>query len=110
MKNTTYGTDHSAKNKEDLARSGNLRRRDLSIRNSSLRNESLRNEEKIPDMKTARNMAEQLEILERHMATASVVDVQRRNSIRQAIANGGYVIDPISIASKFLEFEDELYS
>jgi anti-sigma28 factor (negative regulator of flagellin synthesis) len=105
MKNTTSETDLSTKTTEDVASAGYIQRRDLSLRNKSHRNAEI-----IPDLKTARNMAEQLEILERHVATAPIVNIQHRNSIRQAIATGGYVIDPTSIASKFLKFEDDLYS
>ena len=110
MKNTTSETGYSAKTTGEVAGAGYNQRRDLSIRNRTLRNESFRSEENIPDMKTARNMAEQLEILERHIATASVVNVQHSNTIRHAIATGDYVVDPTTIANKFLKFEDELYS
>ena len=69
-----------------------------------------RREATLPDLKSARNMAEQLEILEQYIAKAPSVDAQLRNSIRNAIATGSYMIDPVSIAKKFLKFEEELYS
>ena len=100
MKNTTSGTKLSASYSGDLASARRMLRRDL----------TLRQEEKLPDLKAARNMAEQLEMLEKYMAKAPVVDVQLRNSIRTAIATGNYMIDPRSIAEKFLKFEDDLYS
>ncbi len=59
--------------------------------------------------KIARNMAEQLQQMEQHVAKASVIDFHKRNAIRNAIVNGYYVIDPVSIADKFLKFESELY-
>lgn len=66
---------------------------------------SLGQEEK----KVARNMAEQLQQMEQHVAKASVIDFHKRNAIRNAIVNGYYMIDPVSIAEKFLKFEAELY-
>lgn len=60
--------------------------------------------------KVARNMAEQLQQMEQHVAKASVIDYHKRNAIRNAIVNGYYVIDPVSIADKFLQFEKELYN
>lgn len=99
MKHTTSEPKTSAKYTGDLASARRMLRRDL----------TLRNEEKLPDLKTANNMAEQLEILERYIAKAPSVDMQLRNSIRNAIATGEYMIDPCSIAEKFLKFENELY-
>ena len=74
-------------------------------RYSYRRDLSLGQEEK----KVARNMAEQLEQMEQHVANASVVDFHKRNEIRNAIVSGYYVIDPVSIADKFLKFETDLY-
>ncbi|WP_455206688.1 hypothetical protein [Kaarinaea lacus] len=59
--------------------------------------------------KTARNMAEQLQQMEHQVARASVIDFHKRNAIRNAIVCGYYVIDPVSIAEKFLKFETDLY-
>jgi anti-sigma28 factor (negative regulator of flagellin synthesis) len=70
-------------------------RRDLSLQN--------------PESKAARNMAEKLQQMEQHVARASVVDIHKRNAIRNAIVCGYYVIDPASIAEKFLKFETDLY-
>ena len=100
MKQTTSETKQSAIYAGDIAKMRRMLRRDLSVPR----------EEKLPDLKSASNMAEQLEILERYIAKAPVVDVQRRNAIRNAIATGNYAIDPVSIADKFLKFEEELYS
>ncbi len=100
MKTTTSGTNHSAHYSGDLGSTRRMLRRDLTLRNT----------EKLPDLKSAKNMAEQLEILERYIAKAPVVDTQLRNTIRTAIATGSYMIDPRSIAEKFLKFEDDLYS
>lgn len=61
------------------------------------------------ESKAARNMAEQLQQMEQQVARASVIDFHKRNAIRNAIACGYYVIDPASIAEKFLKFETELY-
>lgn len=77
-----------------------VRRRDLTARG----------EEKLQDFQTTSNMAEQLQVLEQHVARASVIDFQQRQLIRNAIATGNYVIDPASIAEKFLKFEKEIYS
>jgi len=100
MKHTTSGTKQSAMHTGDIAGIRRMLRRDLSIRN----------EEQLPELKSATNMAEQLEILERYIAKAPVIDTHLRNSIRNAIATGAYTIDPVSIAEKFLKFEDDLYS
>jgi anti-sigma28 factor (negative regulator of flagellin synthesis) len=54
-------------------------------------------------------MAEQLQQMEQHVARASIVDIHKRNAIRNAIVCGYYVIDPVSIAEKFLKFETDLY-
>ena len=74
-------------------------------RYSYRRDLSLSPEEK----KVARNMAEQLQQMEQHIAKASVIDFHKRNAIRNAIVNGYYVIDPVSITEKFLKFEADLY-
>lgn len=100
MKNITSGSYQALKTAGEIQRAERALRRDLSIRN----------EEKLPDLKSARNMAEQLEILERYIAKAPAVDPRLRSTIRNAIASGSYVIDPGNIAEKFLKFEDELYS
>ena len=73
------------------------------------RNLLLRGEEQWQPPRTAANMAEQLQLLEQHIAKVPVVDFHRRNMIRTAIAMGVYVIDPTSIAEKFLKFERDLY-
>jgi anti-sigma28 factor (negative regulator of flagellin synthesis) len=99
MKNTTSGPKRSVSFSGNLASTRRMLRRDL----------TLRNEEKLPDLKSAKNMAEQLEILERYIAKAPYEDIQLRNRIRNAIVTGEYMIDPRSIAEKFLRFEDELY-
>ncbi|MCI0507858.1 MAG: flagellar biosynthesis anti-sigma factor FlgM [Gammaproteobacteria bacterium] len=70
-------------------------RRDLSLRHG--------------ERQTARNMAEQLQQMEQYVTGAPVVDFHKRNAIRNAIVNGYYVIDPVSIAEKFLKFERNLY-
>lgn len=77
----------------------------VSQRYSYRRDLSLSQEEK----KVAKNMAEQLQQMEQHVANASVVDFHKRNAIRNAIVNGYYMIDPASIADKFLKFETDLY-
>ena len=100
MKTTTSDTKQTAKYTGDLANTRRMLRRDLTSRKA----------EKLPDLSSASNMAEQLQILERYIAKAPSVDMQLRNSIRNAIATGEYMIDPRPIADKFLKFEDELYS
>lgn len=100
MKQTTSETLQSAMHAGDIDRMRRMLRRDLTSRN----------EEKLPDLKSANNMAEQLEILERYIAKAPVVDTNIRNLIRNAIATGNYTIDPVSIAEKFLKFEEDLFS
>jgi anti-sigma28 factor (negative regulator of flagellin synthesis) len=72
-----------------------IRRRDLSLHHEG--------------HQTARNMAEQLQQMEQHVAGAPLIDFHKRNAIRNAIVNGYYVIDPVSIAEKFLKFERDLY-
>jgi anti-sigma28 factor (negative regulator of flagellin synthesis) len=61
------------------------------------------------DQNIAKNMAEQLELMEQYVTRIPVVDLQKRNRIRDAIAMGNYVIDPLMIAEKFLAFETELF-
>jgi len=100
MKNMTADKDHPGKYARDVASTRRMLRRDLSVQN----------EVKVPDLSSARNMAEQLEILERYIAVAPSVDAHLRNNIRNAIATGTYIIDPRSIAEKFLKFEEALYS
>ena len=100
MKNITSGKYRASTSLGDIHRAERSLRRDLSIRN----------EEKLPDLKSACNMAEQLEILERYIAKAPAIDPQLRSTMRNAIATGSYVIDPGAIAEKFLKFEDALYS
>ena len=75
------------------------RRRDL----------SLRGEEKVQYSDRTSTMAEHLQVLEQQVTRAPVMDFQRRNSIRNAIATGAYIIDPISIATKLIRFEKRMY-
>lgn len=100
MKNQLPSTTHTSKHTGEIARARRMLRRDLSTPVP----------EKMPDIKSAKNMAEQLEILEKYIAKVPEVDYQLRNSIRNAIVNGEYTIDPHSIAEKFLKFEKEIYS
>lgn len=62
------------------------------------------------ERKIAQNMAEQLQLMEQYITRIPQVDLQRRNAIRNAIATGNYIIDPMAIADKFLKFERELFS
>lgn len=100
MKNQTSSTTHTQKHTGEIARARRMLRRDLSMPTP----------EKLPDLQSAKNMAEQLEILEKYIAKVPEVDYQLRNSIRNAIVNGDYTIDPHSIADKFLKFEKDIYS
>lgn len=61
------------------------------------------------ERKIAKNMAEQLQMMEEHITRIPEIDLQRRHKIRMAIATGNYVIDPITIAEKFLKFEKDLF-
>ena len=100
MKQSTPGMSTSATYAGELSNARRMLRRDLSLRHSP----------KLPDFSKAKNMAEQLEILERYVAQLPAVDPHVRSTIRNAIATGNYTIDPVSIAGKFLKFEEELYS
>jgi len=71
-------------------------------------NLSLRGEDKQQSTRSPNNMAEWLQIMEQHIAHAPVIDIQKRNAIRNAIATGGYSIDPESVAEKFIRFEMDL--
>jgi anti-sigma28 factor (negative regulator of flagellin synthesis) len=96
MKNLSTGTNESTKS-IGIHRSNErfVYRRDLSLPRE--------------DRKIAKNMAEQLQLMEQHIARLPEVDFQRRNDIRMAIVTGEYVIDSVSIADKFLQFETALY-
>ena len=48
-------------------------------------------------------------MMEEHIARIPEIDLQRRNKIRMGIATGNYVIDPVTIAEKFLKFEKDLF-
>lgn len=61
------------------------------------------------ERKIAKTMAEQLQLMEQYIAYIPEVDLHRRNKIRTAVATGNYIIDPASIAEKFLQFENGLY-
>lgn len=100
MKQSTSGMTISKTYTGDVQSSRRMLRGDLSLRNTPA----------LPDISKAKNMAEQLEVLESYVAKLPAVDPHLRNSIRNAIANGNYTINPISIANKFLKFEEELYS
>ncbi len=54
--------------------------------------------------------AVQLGKLENTVATAPVVDTQRVEQIKQAIAEGSYSADPVKIADKLMQFESILKS
>ncbi|HEY5602276.1 MAG TPA: flagellar biosynthesis anti-sigma factor FlgM [Gammaproteobacteria bacterium] len=95
MKNITGRSGYSSNYIGFTVGARHVVRRDLSIRNN--------------ECKTVKNMAEQLQQMEQQLAGASVVDFHKRNAIRNAIINGYYVIDPVSIAEKFLTFESQLY-
>jgi len=69
---------------------------------------SLRGEEKVSPTRSPTNMAEWLQLMEQHVAQAPVVDIQRRNAIRNAIVTGGYHFDSMTVAQKFIEFETAL--
>ena len=99
MKQSTSGMTISRTYKGEVQNSRRMLRGDLSLQNTPA----------LPDISKAKNMAEQLEILESYVAKLPA-DPHLRNSIRNAIANGNYTINPVSIASKFLKFEEELYS
>ena len=71
-------------------------------------NLSLRGEDKQQPTRSPNNMAEWLQILEQHISHAPVIDIQKRNTIRNAIVTGGYTIDPVSVAEKFIRFELDL--
>ncbi len=53
--------------------------------------------------------AQQLKKLEASLASVPVVDAQRVESIRQAIANGSYEINPERVAEQMLAFESALF-
>ena len=78
-------------------------------RNLSLRGEEQNFRETGQPSLTAATMAEQLQLLEQYIARVPEIDFHRRNMIRNAIVTGAYVIDPVSIAEKFLKFEADLY-
>lgn len=52
--------------------------------------------------------ASQLEQLERSVSSLPVVDTQRVESIRKAIADGSFEVDPARTADKLVQFEEAL--
>ena len=52
--------------------------------------------------------ASQLRALEQQVASLPVVDVQRVESIKQSIANGGFQIDPTRVAEKMIQIESSI--
>lgn len=60
------------------------------------------------DQLTLTASATKLQQLEKEIAALPVVDQQRVDSIKNAILNGEYRIDPVKTAEKFLQFEVSL--
>lgn len=52
--------------------------------------------------------ASQLRKLENSLASLPVVDAQRVERVKQAIADGNFQIDPVQVADKMLSFERAL--
>ncbi len=52
--------------------------------------------------------AVQLGKLDQSTVSAPVVDTQRVEQVKRAIANGDYAIDPVKIADKMMQFESML--
>ena len=57
------------------------------------------------DQVTLTDVAARLQKLEKDLSTLPVVDEQRVESLRKAIASGDYKIDPARTAEKFVQFE-----
>lgn len=57
------------------------------------------------DSVTLTPTAEQLQRLERQISTLPVIDVQRVESVQQAVNNGTYTIDPARVADKLYGME-----
>jgi len=104
MKNPSTGTNTSSRQSWT-----GIIQRFVQRRNLALRGEERYREAPRLSAKAAMNMAEQLQLLEQQIASIPVVDIQHRNAVRNAIASGAYVINPVSIAEKFLKFEKDLY-
>ncbi len=60
------------------------------------------------DTVTLSEMAQQLQKVEKLLATQPVVDTQRTESIRNALRHGEYEFDAQRVAEKFSEFEAKL--
>lgn len=60
------------------------------------------------DAVTLTSQAQQLREAESNANSQSVVDSQRVESLKSAIDAGAYVINPISVAEKFIQFETSL--
>jgi len=61
------------------------------------------------DKLTVTNSAVKLQALDQQIASIPVVDEQRVASIRTAIQNGDYKVDPTSTAVKLMNLESALY-
>lgn len=60
------------------------------------------------DKVTLTDTAAKLQKLEKDLSKLPVVDQERVNSLRKAIASGDYKVDPVKTAEKFVRFESAL--
>lgn len=63
----------------------------------------------VTDTVSLTDTAAYLRRLENTLATLPVVDVQRTDNIKKALADGSFVIDPVRVADKLLRFESMFY-
>ena len=63
----------------------------------------------VADTVSLTDTAAHLRRLENKLAALPVVDIPRTESIKQALADGRYVVDPTRVADKLLRFESMLY-
>ncbi len=63
----------------------------------------------VADTVNLTDTAAYLRKLESSLSSLPVVDAQRTESIKKALADGRFIIDPVRVADKLLRFESMLY-
>lgn len=90
----------------------NIRVMDNSAASSSAKSASVARQgaaRPVADTVNLTDTAAYLRKLESTLSALPIVDIQRTEDIKKAIADGRFVIDPVRVADKLLRFESMLY-